>query len=75
MITTKLNFLPRSTVEIEITIPWEEIKTTYDEKLKEILKEAELPGFRKGKAPKNIVEEKLDKTKLFEEVIKDIVLR
>jgi len=65
--------LPKSTVEIEIIIPWDEIKSTYDTVFEEIAKETEVPGFRKGKAPKNLLEKKLDKTKIYEEVIKRIV--
>ena len=73
MPTSKLNTLPKQTVEIEINIPWVEIKSTYDEYLSQVSKDAEIQGFRKGKAPKQLVEEKLDKNKLYEEVIKKIV--
>lgn len=73
MASAKVTYLPKQTVELEITIPWQEIKTTYAEFLTSVSKEAEVKGFRKGKAPKNLVEEKLDKNKLYEEVIKKIV--
>lgn len=73
MASSKITSLPKNTVEIEINIPWPEIKTTYDELLNSVTKEAEIKGFRKGKAPKNLVEENIDKNKLFEEVIKKIV--
>ncbi|OGG13331.1 hypothetical protein A2773_00860 [Candidatus Gottesmanbacteria bacterium RIFCSPHIGHO2_01_FULL_39_10] len=73
MTTSTLKNLPKNTVELEISIPWSDIKSTYDEVLQEVIKEAELPGFRKGKAPKNLVVEKVDKTKIYEEVIKKVV--
>src|SRR3989338_634645 len=73
MPTSKITHLPKSTVELEITIPWQEIKTTYDEFLKSVVKDADIEGFRKGKAPKSLVEEKIDKKALYEEVIKKIV--
>jgi len=73
MSQSKINYLPKSTVEVEISIPWREIKTTYDEYLKNVSREAEVKGFRKGKAPKNLVEENLNKNRLYEEVIKKIV--
>lgn len=73
MSQSKINRLPKQTVELEIEIPWSEIKTTYDEYLDAVTKDAEVEGFRKGKAPKSLVEEKVDKNKLYEEVIKKIV--
>lgn len=73
MATSKFNLLPKSTAEIEITIPWNEISDVYNKKVGDIAKDAELPGFRKGKAPKKMVEEKIDKTKVYEEVIKTVI--
>ena len=72
MATSILKQLPKSTAELEITIPWSEIKTTYQVVLDQVTKESEIPGFRKGKAPKKMVEEKIDKGKIYEEVIKRI---
>lgn len=43
--------------EVEITA--EEFDNYYNQSLSEIKKEVELPGFRKGKAPEKMVEEKL----------------
>ena len=73
MATSILKQLPKSTAELEITIPWSEIKTTYQVVLDQVTKESEIPGFRKGKAPKKMVEEKIDKGKIYEEVIKRII--
>lgn len=44
--------------EVEVTS--EEFDNYYIEALREIVQEVELPGFRKGKAPENLVEEKLN---------------
>ena len=49
---TALTRLPKSTVELTITIPWADIKSEYDRAIIDLGKELELPGFRKGKAPK-----------------------
>src|SRR3989344_2000370 len=73
MATSILKQLPKSTAELEITIPWSEIKTTYQVVLDQVTKESEIPGFRKGKAPKKMVEEKIDKGKIYEELIKRII--
>ena len=64
---------PDKTVELTLTIPWDQVKTTYNEVVEDFVKEAEVPGFRKGKAPRATVEEQLDKTKVYEEVLQRII--
>jgi FKBP-type peptidyl-prolyl cis-trans isomerase (trigger factor) len=49
------------------------VKTTYNEVVEDFVKEAEVPGFRKGKAPRATVEEQLDRTKVYEEVLQRII--
>ncbi len=73
MITSTVKQLPKSTVEIEIKISWDEVKAVYEKVFDQVTKELELPGFRKGKAPKELVEKNIDKTKIFEEVIREII--
>jgi FKBP-type peptidyl-prolyl cis-trans isomerase (trigger factor) len=60
-------------IQITITIPKEEIAKNYVLALDDIVKEAELPGFRKGKAPRNLVEEKTDKSHIYEHMMQKIV--
>lgn len=64
---------PNGTIEVTITIPWADINNLYQEIVKKQKEETELPGFRKGKAPDTLVEEKIDKTKVYEEVLKDLL--
>lgn len=73
MATATLKNLPKQTVEIEITIPWDSVKKEYQKVFEEVAKEMELPGFRKGKAPQKLVEEKINRSKVYEEVLKRIV--
>lgn len=61
------------TVQLTITVPQEQIKKTYDEVLDDVAKKAKLSGFREGKAPKKLVEEKADKAQVYEEVIQKVV--
>ncbi|MDO8451948.1 MAG: trigger factor [bacterium] len=65
--------LDDGTIEITVTIPWTSVRQAYEGLVEEKVKEAELPGFRKGKAPKNLVEEKLDTAKLYEDVIRTLL--
>ncbi len=65
--------LADGTIELTVTIPWGDIAKTYEEVVKEMVKASELPGFRKGKAPRKLVEEKTDKGKAYEEVLKKLI--
>lgn len=45
-------------VELEVTVPANDIKKTQQARLKEVGKTAKLPGFRPGKVPMNMLEQK-----------------
>lgn len=70
---SKLTWLPKKTFELEFTLPWEQVKKTYDEVLNSVVKSAKIEGFRPGKAPKNLVEKNIDQGKLYGEVINQLL--
>ncbi len=53
--------LPNSQIEFEITIPRSEWEKYLDGAAKEASEEIKIPGFRPGKAPRNLVEQKVGK--------------
>lgn len=61
------------TIELTVTIPWADVSSVYDQVIEDVVKNAELPGFRKGKAPRAMVEEKLDRSKMYEDVIRKLL--
>ncbi len=61
------------TIELTITVPWSDVDAMYEHVMTDIVKNAEVEGFRKGKAPRAMVEAKLDKTKTYEEVLKELI--
>ena len=61
------------TIILNISIPSKIVKDTTEIVLEEVAKSANVAGFRKGKAPKKIVEEKVDKDKVKEEVLKKLL--
>jgi trigger factor len=56
--------------EYSLEIPYEEINQIIDSKINEILPTVSLPGFRKGKAPINIVRKKYENNVLSESLEK-----
>ncbi len=68
-----LQKLPNGTIQISVTIPSNVVKKAWDEVVDAAVKNAEVAGFRKGKAPKHLVEEKIDKAKAQEEVLKKLL--
>lgn len=61
------------TISLTITLPKEDVAKAWEEEVQHAVKHASLPGFREGKAPRKLVEEKLDKEKLREEVLKKLL--
>jgi len=72
-ITTALQKEPNGTIRLTITIPSADVKKTWEEMMLEVVNNAEVQGFRKGKAPRKLVEEKADKEKIREEVLKKLL--
>ena len=61
--TVSCQRLPKSTVVLTITIPWSEVKKSYEQVIETAVKEVKIKGFREGKAPKKIAQKHLDKIK------------
>jgi FKBP-type peptidyl-prolyl cis-trans isomerase (trigger factor) len=70
---TAINKLPNKTIELTLTIPWNDVKKDFDEVVREIAQNVELPGFRKGKAPIDMVKKSLTKQTLYEKVLGKII--
>ncbi len=58
---------------VEITIKWEEVQPIYQKTLKKLAKNLKLKGFRKGKVPLKIAEEKIDPNKLYNAVLQQVL--
>lgn len=65
----KLAWLPQKTFTLEFSVPWETVKQTYEAVMKQLVKTADLKGFRKGKAPRELVEKNTDKGQVYGEVV------
>lgn len=61
------------TIELTVTLPWNKVEKAKDLVLEEHVKVAELPGFRKGMAPLELVEKSLNKEHVREDVLRKVL--
>lgn len=61
------------TIKLTITIPKEEIKKAREAILAEFAKDAKIDGFRKGNAPKALIENQINPEKVNEEILKQVL--
>ena len=69
----KVEKQPKSTLKLIISVPSTNVKEEYEKVFEEVVKNAEFPGFRKGMAPKDMVKQKTDVSKLYGEVINNLL--
>src|SRR5581483_11532044 len=65
--------LPKNTIELTLTVPAAEVQKMYEHVVEDAVANAEIKGFRKGKAPRAKVEEQLDKVKVNEEILRHLL--
>lgn len=73
LLTSKFERKDNGNVEIVYTIPADVISSQKVEVIKELAKDMTLPGFRKGMAPLNKVEENISPEKLNEHILSHIL--
>ncbi|MDR0562395.1 MAG: trigger factor [Spirochaetaceae bacterium] len=58
-VSKEISRLEHSAVKLTLTVAKDEVRSAYDKLVDKYAKSFQIPGFRKGKAPKNILERKL----------------
>jgi trigger factor len=66
MVEKEIKKLPHSEVEIKVSVPWDEWKKYLDQASSELSKDVKIPGFRPGKAPKNMIEQKIGRANILQ---------
>jgi trigger factor len=61
-VTKEITRLEKSNVKLSITVPKDEVRSRYQDMLKDYTKKLQLPGFRKGKVPQEVLERKFGKS-------------
>lgn len=69
----KVEKLPKATIKLNIKVPNVKVKDVFEHVLSEFAKNTEVEGFRKGKAPLNLVEAKIKESDLNGEVINHLL--
>jgi trigger factor len=65
--------LPNSEIKLTVTLEVSKVAESYNKIVNSLVEEADIKGFRKGKAPKEVVLEKADVSKVHGEVISDLL--
>jgi trigger factor len=58
-LSKEITRLDKSNVKLSLTIPRDEVRTKYNDLLNDYCKDIRLPGFRKGKVPREVLVRKL----------------
>ncbi|OGH18911.1 MAG: hypothetical protein A2868_00485 [Candidatus Levybacteria bacterium RIFCSPHIGHO2_01_FULL_40_15b] len=64
---------PDGTITIKFVVPTADIEKIREQIVNELVKQVEIQGFRKGAAPRNLAEQKLNRETVREEVLKKVL--
>ena len=70
---TKVEELPESRVRLEIEVPEEDVKHALEHAASDLAGSLKIPGFRKGKAPIQVVSARVGREALWEEAVRSHV--
>jgi trigger factor len=73
MVNYTAKYLPQSKLEVTLNITDDQLKEEYTKALRKIAEKTEVRGFRKGKAPIDMVEESIGKEKVYEDAINSLL--
>ncbi|MDP2837846.1 MAG: trigger factor [Candidatus Moranbacteria bacterium] len=65
--------LPESKVEMTMTLPWEEWQGEIEHAVEGMGKELKVPGFRKGKVPRHVIEQRFGNPAIMVEAAEHVV--
>ena len=60
-------------VKINVEVPFDELKPDFDRAYKKIAQQVSIPGFRPGRAPAKILEQRLGRGVVLEEVVNGVI--
>ena len=72
---TKIEKLPENVVKVDIQIPAKEAVEYYNNAAKKLAQYVNIPGFRKGKAPRNVLEQHIGEERIKHEALENALPR
>ena len=72
---TKIEKLPENIVKVDIEIPAKDAVDYYNNAAKRLAQYVNIPGFRKGKAPRNVVEQHIGEERIKHEALESALPR
>ena len=65
--------LPGSEARVEFDFSWDEVEKASDKAYRKLVQKVDIHGFRRGKAPRSLVERKLGKEYIYQEGLDDLM--
>lgn len=65
--------LPSSEAVLEIELTWDELEKASDKAYRKLVQKIDVQGFRRGKAPRSLVERKLGKETIYQEGLDELI--
>ncbi|MBI9001446.1 trigger factor [Corynebacterium sp. CCM 9185] len=60
-------------VKITVEVPFEDLKPEFDQAYKALAQQVSIPGFRKGKAPRQLIEARIGRGPVLEQVVNEML--
>lgn len=65
--------LPSSEAVVEVDFSWDEVEKASDKAYRKLVQKVDVPGFRRGKAPRSLMERRLGKEYIYQEGLDDLM--
>ena len=65
--------LPTSEAVLDIELSWDELEKASDKAYRKLVQKVDVHGFRRGKAPRSLLERKIGKESLYQEGLDDLI--
>lgn len=65
--------LPTSEAVLEVDVTWDELEKASEKAYRKLVQKVDIQGFRRGKAPRSILERKLGKEYIYQEGLDDLI--
>lgn len=70
---TSVDKLSATRVKLTVEVPFEELKGEIDQAYKALAQQVTIPGFRKGKAPRQLIDARIGRGPVLEQVVNDML--